>query len=101
VDPAFREQFRVAKPTVAYEATLASTTVFIGNLRPARVVLLVSDDCFARSPNRGTRLPPPWRSATSMLSKWRDAAATPHWTLTRASDATPPYGDVDDEQQST
>ena len=72
VDPIFKEQFEIAKPTARYAALLASLPdVFVGPLE--HVIPLVSFLCseIAAAFREEGALLPPWRQASSMLSKWR------------------------------
>ena len=73
VDPVFREQFVIAKPTPRYASLLSSLPdVFIGpfeNLTP--LVLFLCAEMAASFKETGGSCLPPWRCTTSMLSKWR------------------------------
>ncbi|KXZ44491.1 hypothetical protein GPECTOR_67g332 [Gonium pectorale] len=72
VDPQFKEQFIIAKTTARYAAILAAIpSVFVGP--EEHLCLLVNFLCTEMSTafrQLGSVLPP-WRQASSMLSKWK------------------------------
>lgn len=72
VDPSFREQFAVARPTAVYTEILqALPCVFVGSAsRLSQLVQWLAHkmkDCYAAS---GMALPP-WRTSQALLVKWR------------------------------
>lgn len=72
VDPLFKEQFEIAKPSQRYATLLAALPdVFVGpeeNIIP--LVSFLSAELAASFKATGAVLPP-WRQTASMLSKWR------------------------------
>jgi len=71
VDIEFKEQFELAQPSEQYEELLQQLSpVFIGSqTKVQNVVVLLCDEMSLAFKAQG-QVPPPWRRASSMLSKW-------------------------------
>ena len=76
VDPDFRGQFEMAKPTRGYEAVMAAVPrAFVGTeARLQQLVKLICREMHRTFLEQGASIPP-WRSKESLLSKWRLPAA--------------------------
>lgn len=71
VDPLFREEFEVVRPSLQYQRLLQSMPVsFVGTpQRMVAIIDLMSAQMEASFANVGMCIPP-WRSRNSLLSKW-------------------------------
>ena len=74
-DPAFREQFKISRPSQAYQALLATVPVaFVGSEeRLTATVRLLCKELQTEFAEKGVTLPP-WRDVQAMLTKWRPSA---------------------------
>ena len=71
VDIEFKEQFELAQPSTQYEELLQQLSpVFIGSQTKVQNVVVLLCDEMSRAFKVQGQVPPPWRRASSMLSKW-------------------------------
>ena len=102
VDPVFKDQFEIAKPTPRYAALLASLPDdFVGPME--HVIPLVSFLCSeiaAAFQEEGTLLPP-WRQASSMLSKWRPRRSSEENVMGDYEEFAPPALGLRDADRTT
>jgi len=98
VDPSFRAQFLIGRPTPTYEAVLAEVPeAFVGRFtRLERLVNVLCEHMSASFQDAGLSLPP-WRNVRSLLSKWdleavgdMDGASSAHKHWKASTSYSPP-----------